>query len=69
MDRDLDVVANTLKRIPGLMNFLRQPDKSADMTMKQSDEHQEHLTEMFLPSVNELRGMVDIDVSMWKSMK
>ena len=69
MDRDFDVVVNSLKQVPGLMKFLRQADQTADLELRDKDVHQLQLAEMFLPSVSELQSMVNIDVTMWKSLR
>ena len=65
VDRNLDVVANSLKNMPGAVRFLRKPRK--DARLLPTIEEREVLREIFTPSIQELEGLIKRDLSIWNT--
>ena len=68
VSNDLDRVAVTLKRLPGVMSFVRSPDTSKEISIKPTGEDIDYLSELFYPSVISLQKLIDVEIKMWKSL-
>lgn len=63
VDRNLDVVANSLKSMPGAKKFVSKP--TSDIRLSPTSEEGAWLTEIFAPTVLRLETLIDSDLSSW----
>ena len=68
-DHDLDVLASTLKGVPGAMNFLRSANQSNRTALAPSDLELELLLEKFSQPTSRLADMTGLDLSGWRGLE